>query len=106
MQRHIMLVESNAVEGRDDEFHEWYDEEHLPAVLEIDGFEAARRFVGAPNSHGDHPPRRFLALYEIETDDLPGALAALSDAARSMAFSDAFDHGTHVTHAFTEISRR
>ena len=27
------------------------------------GFVAARRFVGAPNSHGNLPPRRFLALY-------------------------------------------
>lgn len=106
MQRHIMLVEADAVGGREDELNTWYEEEHLPAVLEVDGFVAARRFVGAANSHGDLPPRRFLALYEIETDDLAGALAALSAAAREMRFSEAFDHGTHVTHAFTEISSR
>jgi hypothetical protein len=106
MTRHILLVQSDAAAGREDEFHRWYDEEHLPAVLEVDGFVAARRFVGARNSHGDLPPRHYLALYEIRTDDLPGALAALSAAARSMRFSDAFEHATHVTSAFTEITGR
>lgn len=106
MTRHLLLVQSEPVPGRDDEFNSWYDDEHLPAVLEVPGFTAARRFVAAPSVHGEQPSRRYLAIYEIETDDLAAALAALSSAARSMHISDAFDRSNHETFAFTEISSR
>jgi len=106
MARHILLVQSEPVAGRDDEFNQWYDEEPLPDVLEVPGFTAARRFVAAPSVHGEEPDRRYLAIYEIETDDLAGALAALSAAARSMHIHAAFDRDNQQTLAYTEITSR
>lgn len=106
MTRHILLVQSDPAEGREDDFNTWYDDEHLPAVLEVPGFTAARRFVAAPGVHGEQPKRRYLAIYEIETDDLAGALAALGAAAKSMHIHEAFDRQNHETFAFTEISAR
>ena len=71
MARHILLVQSDAAEGREEEFNTWYDDEHLRDVLGVPGFVAARRFVAVPSVHGELPPNRYVAIYEIETDDLP-----------------------------------
>ena len=38
-----LLVFSNATDGRDEEFNTWYDEVHVPEVLEVDGVSGASR---------------------------------------------------------------
>ncbi|MBA4857475.1 hypothetical protein IU443_12480 [Nocardia farcinica] len=103
MPRHILLVHSAPADSRDDEYNTWYDEVHLPDVLEVDGFVAARRFVAAASIHGERPELPYLAIYEIETDDLPAALAALSAAAKKMVIHPAFDRSSQQTFAFTEL---
>jgi hypothetical protein len=47
-------------------------------------------------------PHRYLAIYEIETDDLLSALAALASAAKGMRLSTAFDPA-HATFAYTAL---
>ncbi|WP_280423579.1 DUF4286 family protein [Nocardia carnea] len=103
MPRHILLVHSAPADGRDDEYNNWYDGTHLPDVLRVDGFVAARRFAASPSVHGELPPLPYLAIYEIETDDLPGALSALSAAAKSMELHPSFDRATQQTFAFSEL---
>ncbi|MGQ4599670.1 hypothetical protein [Nocardia sp. R6R-6] len=103
MPRHILLVHSAPVGNRDDEYNTWYDSIHLPDVLQVDGFVAARRFVASPSVHGELPALPYLAIYEIETDDLPTALAALSAAAKNMKLHPAFDRSTQQTFAFSEL---
>ncbi len=39
-----LLVLTNAVEGRDDEFNQWYDHQHIPDALDVPGYVAAQRF--------------------------------------------------------------
>ncbi|CAI7980701.1 conserved hypothetical protein [Frankia sp. Hr75.2] len=46
------------------EYHAWYDEVHLPEVVALEGFAAARGLSPVD----DHGP--FVAIYEIEADDL------------------------------------
>lgn len=104
MPRHILVVQSDPLEGQHDEFNEWYDAEHLPAVLDVPGFVSARRFRAAPSVHGEEPAHEYLAIYEIESDDLAQTLADLSAAARRMHIHDAFDKANHETYAFTQIS--
>ncbi|WP_051163595.1 hypothetical protein [Nocardia brevicatena] len=103
MPRHILLVHSSPRDGRDAEYNTWYDMVHLPDVLQVDGFVAARRFVAVPSIHGETPELPYLAVYEIDTDDLPAALAALSAAAERMEIHPAFDRATQQTFAFTEL---
>ncbi|MFD7008482.1 hypothetical protein [Rhodococcus jostii] len=105
MTRHILLVHSDPVDNRDDEYNSWYDDVHLPDVLKVPGFVAAKRYVAAAGIHGEQPSNRFLAIYEIETDDLPAALRALSNAAKGMHLSSAFDRKSQSTFAFTELIR-
>src|SRR5690349_14004271 len=71
MARGIFSVESMpASPDRLDEFHAWYDDVHLPEILAFDGFTSARRFAPVD---GTGP---FVAIYEIEADDLQAALDA------------------------------
>jgi hypothetical protein len=65
--RGVYVVRTRPVDGQEDEYHRWYDEVHVPEVLEVPGFLSARRFGSAD---GD-----FLAIYELEADDLDAVLA-------------------------------
>lgn len=88
MGKYALLVHTNATEGRDDEFNQWYDNVHLKEVLEVEGFTAAQRFaLQDPNAPAD--ARRYLAIYEMETDDPQATLTALSAAVPNMQMSDA-----------------
>ena len=69
-QRYKFIVLTNAVEGRDDEFNDWYTNVHLPDVLAIPGIISAERFRLAPAQRNPDQPYHYLAIYEIETDDL------------------------------------
>jgi len=74
MPRALMLVASNATDpDRVDAFNEWY-EEHVQELLRLDGIVRATRWEAS--AHQLLPGldsidgRRFLALYEIECDDV------------------------------------
>ena len=92
MNRGILLVQTEAVVGRDDEFNEWYEQIHIPEILSDSGFRSARRFrivsqdrSGAPAGDGDW--WTYLALYEVEAEDLAATLVYVR--ARVLTPSDA-----------------
>jgi hypothetical protein len=60
-------------------FHQWYDEIHIPEILEVDGIAAARRFQSLDGGS-------FVAVYEIE-GDVEQAKANLAAAQGSGAMS-------------------
>ncbi|MBM3676628.1 MAG: hypothetical protein FJW96_01905 [Actinobacteria bacterium] len=66
MAKNLMVVFTNPVEGREDEFNDWYDNEHLADVVGGGPFARAQRFVLADVDHDVAPDYRYLALYEIE----------------------------------------
>ena len=108
MTRHVLLVLSNAANGRDDEFNDWYTNVHLPDVLAVDGFVAAQRFrLADAQLQPDRPaPHRYLAVYDIEADDPSAPLQALLSGVMSGAIplSDTLDLATLTTFAFTPIT--
>src|SRR5688500_1754714 len=74
---HLYFALTNAAEGRQDELNRWYDEEHMPEVLEqVPGFLAARRYRRSPSQratgsrypHQKPPPYEFMCVYEVEGD--------------------------------------
>lgn len=74
MARYLLKVESNCKDPhREDEFRDWYDNIHIPDVLETSGFIKAEFFelFDAGDNCG-----RFIALYDIETDDYDGLMKA------------------------------
>jgi len=76
--RGILYVETQpASPEQAADYHAWYNEVHLQEMLALDGYVAARRF--AP--FGDEGP--FVAIYEIEADDLAGMPSKLTQALRA-----------------------
>lgn len=76
MPKGIMYVASLPVSPEQEaEYHRWYNETHLAELSRIDGVVSARRF--APTD-GKGP---FIAIYELDSDDLDGVLARMSELA-------------------------
>jgi len=68
MAKWIRVVESNCTDAaREADFHEWYNTVHLPDMLETPGIIRAARYEAVDPKEGE---ARFLAVYEIETDDI------------------------------------
>jgi hypothetical protein len=92
MPKYTFMVLTNPVEGQDDTYNDWYTNRHLADVLNVPGFVSAQRFKLADAQRGNPPhPWRYLALYQIETDDLKKTLATLSERSgtEAMVISDA-----------------
>lgn len=106
MASHVLMVMSNPVAGREDEYNEWYDTVHLGEVLQVPGFVAARRYAAGPAVRGGAPPYGYLSIYEIEADDLAAAQAELSEAVKTMRMSDAIDTVDVVAWGFTAVGDR
>lgn len=85
------VVLTNAVEGRDAEFNDWYSNVHLADVVAIPGILGAERYELAEAQRSLPQPFRYLAIYEIETDDLEGVTAELGrrSGTPAMVISDA-----------------
>jgi hypothetical protein len=93
--KYTFVVLTNPTPGKDQEFNRWYNEQHIPDVLNASGFVCAQRFKlaetqMAPKIDKTH---QYLALYEIETDDLAGSLKDLASRGGTpdMIMSDAID---------------
>lgn len=105
--RHVLLVLSEPVAGREDEYNDWYDNVHLVEVLRVPGFVAAQRFVAGDAMPGRQgPPRTYLSIYEIEADEVGTALAALSKAVAEMNMSTAIDSATVLAYPYSEHAPR
>jgi hypothetical protein len=73
MAKGILMVQGAPAAGRDQEFNDWYNDIHLVDIMKIAGFTAARRFKRI-DAESDNP---YLAIYEVEADDLHAAYAAI-----------------------------
>ena len=69
------VVLSNPVEREDDTFNKWYDEVHVPEVLDVPGVIAAQRYDLAELDIPDDedlpaqlppPTHRYLVIYELD----------------------------------------
>ena len=69
MTKYLLFAFSDCKDpAREDEFNEWYDNMHLPDMLETPGMIRASRWVSAQPESNQR--RKYLALYELETDDV------------------------------------
>ena len=96
MARYISVVLSNPVPGREEEFNHWYSNEHVPDVLAIPGIVAASRYRRLGEDAAPPFGRfRYMAIYELETDDLPALFRELNRrvGTASMPMHDALSPG-------------
>lgn len=74
MARHLMVVLSNAKPGEEEEFNHWYSDLHmLETINKLEGFASAQRFERATLPGAPDVPYRYLAVYEVEGDNLETA---------------------------------
>jgi hypothetical protein len=92
MPRYVMVVPSSAQPGRDDDYNAWYDGEHIHDICSLPGVLSGRRFV-ASDASPNPVPGRYLAIYEIETDDIGSVVAEMGRRAMAgeMSVTDALD---------------
>ncbi|KKC06950.1 DUF4286 family protein [Mycobacterium nebraskense] len=72
-EKFIQIVYSNPIEGRDDEFNEWYDNVHIPQLLAVPGMLSAQRYTLRDSEMyrvpgGFVPEHRYAIIYEMEGD--------------------------------------
>lgn len=77
MGKYMLVVGLNCSDpSKEDEFNEWYNYTHFPDVLETQGFVRATRWQHTSPGEKD---AKFLALYEIESDDVQATMKALDE---------------------------
>jgi hypothetical protein len=109
MSKYVFIVMSNPTAGNESEYNEWYDKVHLPDVLNVPGFVAAQRFRLGDTQFGDgNRPHRYLALYEVETDDMAATLKELTAriGSEDMVMSDSIDMANLGTFIYGTIGEK
>ncbi len=107
--RHLLIVLSNAHEGAEDVFNEWYTNTHLPDVIGVEGFRGAQRFELSRAQIGDAggEPFRYLAIYEVDAQDVRiprDALRSGMEGPGTLDLTPALDLDRTVAWFFTPIT--
>lgn len=106
MSKHYLFHFANAVEGRENEFNDWYDNTHLADVLAVPGMVAATRYELEPVERSGPPaPASYLAVYEFEGDPAE-VTAALGAAAKTMVITPAMSGERGPSRVYREITPR
>ncbi len=92
MPSYKLVIMSNPVPDREDDYNDWYQNIHLGQLVALPGFKSARRYRRA-GSLGEGETYPYMAIYEIETDNIDSVLDGLRAAAESkqLTMSDALD---------------
>ena len=77
MAKGILLVAFDSTNARQDEFHDWYDLEHIPERQRVAGFGLTERWVNVAN------PNQVVATYDLASLDV-----LKSDAYKAIAFEN------------------
>jgi hypothetical protein len=92
MARHVFVAFSDPKEGMEEDFNDWYTNQHMPDLMKIPGFVRASRYklsdgVTTPTGPNASPAapsgQRYLAIYEIEADDVAYVPGAIKDLIKS-----------------------
>lgn len=90
MAKHMVVVLSEPVEGREAEFDHWYENTHIREVLDSTGWESGQRFVLTAEK-GQKCPLQHLALYEVEAESGEDVVAKLDATRDQREQSDSFN---------------
>lgn len=107
MAKFKLVALSTPVAGKEDEFHDWYQNKHLPEIVALPGGVGAQRYKLVAKLMGADP-NQYLAIYDVEIDDPMQFLGAMGQASAEGKFTatDANDMGTVYTALFSELDER
>jgi hypothetical protein len=100
-----LVVLSDAQEGREDEFNDWYSNEHLDDIVAMPGFRSAKRYRLKSLTMGAFP-NRYLAIYDMDAEDPDKAVEHMLalQGTPAMPISPAFNLDTVNVAVFEECS--
>jgi hypothetical protein len=92
MPRYKLVVMSRPNEGREAEYNDWYQNFHLQQMVALPGFVSAQRFRFS-RSLGERNTFPYLAIYEIDTDDIDAVVRVIeqSSGTDALVVSDVID---------------
>jgi hypothetical protein len=106
MKRHVFFAFTNPAPGREANYNDWQDNEHLPHGLNNPGFVAATRYKLAEAQFGPGEGRsQYVTIWEIESDDIAATLAQAAERQKTAIFTDALDFSTIQTAVYTELDK-
>ena len=105
MQIFKLIVMSNAITGREDEYNDWYNNRHLQDVVAVPGFLSAQRYR-LNDAIGYEHTYRYVAIYELDSADAANSVADLIKrrGTEAMLLSDAFDLDGAIAGVFEPCS--
>ncbi|MEL0020080.1 MAG: hypothetical protein VW709_09390 [Rickettsiales bacterium] len=101
MAKHVVVVLSEPVEGREAEFDEWYENTHIREVLATTGWTSGQRFELTAEK-GAKCPLKYLAFYEAEAESGEAVVAKLDATRDQRQQSDSFDWKRAALWVFSE----
>ncbi len=108
-EKYLQIVMTSPTAGREDEFNDRYENVHVPEVLRMPGFLSGQRFrivdpEPVDSEAGELP--RYLAVYEIESDDIATTLDTITNTAPSRTKSGAIDNSASIVRMYQVIGER
>ena len=89
MERYLFVTYTDCADlSREEEFNEWYNNVHVPDMLETPGMISATRWENVYPKGNNR--RRYVAMYELETDDVEKFDEALRENGRRSKEGDRF----------------
>lgn len=102
MARSLWLVISRCSDSsREEEYNRWYDEVHLPDMLDYPEVVAAQRWLRVGPPSAGEPAKEYLTLYELDSDDPRGVLDRLRPIMPEQTSRGPRHHETAETISFT-----
>ncbi|MFA7556111.1 MAG: hypothetical protein WCY88_17850 [Spongiibacteraceae bacterium] len=80
MKEYVLVVYSNPVPGKEQEYNDWYNNQHLSDVLAQPDYIQARRYKLTDLKLDDAMPdasHQYVAFYHLHTDDPDAALKGM-----------------------------
>jgi hypothetical protein len=105
MASYNLVVLSNPVAGKEDEYNEWYTNIHIPDVVRCEGFTGGRRFKLGQGFDAEH---KYMAIYEMETNDPAAVIAGMTAKAGTpeLSISPALDQAGVAMTLYEAITPR
>ena len=83
---------------------DWYSNIHIKEVAAIEGFKSAQRFKLTNAQQIDEQPFKYMAIYEIENEDVEGTLQRLTKAADTLNMEPVIDYSNLHVSVFESIT--
>lgn len=104
MKKTIFVVMTNPVEGKEKEYNDWYSNVHVKEALAIKGFKSAQRFKLTKAQQVEEQPFKYIAIYEIESEDVEGTIRRLGEAASTFHMEPVIDLSSLQISVFESIT--